>query len=203
MKPIIFSLLIFFTFPPLAIAASYKIALVKRVIDGDTLHLTNDKRIRLIGIDTPEKHPSQKLTRLSKQIGEPIKSIQNLGERASKAMEYIMQSASSAVLLEYDVEYKDKYGRDLAYVYVPYFKEPEGPFKDFVITFKGRNWLMVNALMVRQGFAQAYFIPPNMKHQKLFRRLEKMAKVDKNGFWGDPLFDKMLKELEKKQSKYQ
>jgi len=34
--------------------------LVKRVIDGDTILLSNGERVRLIGVDTPgTKHPSK------------------------------------------------------------------------------------------------------------------------------------------------
>ena len=35
-------------------ASKYEKAVVKRVVDGDTLLLANDKRVRLIGVNTPE-----------------------------------------------------------------------------------------------------------------------------------------------------
>ena len=34
---------------------------VKRVVDGDTLVLSNGEKVRLIGVDTPEYHSSNKL----------------------------------------------------------------------------------------------------------------------------------------------
>ena len=41
---------------------------VKRVIDGDTLLLTNGERVRLIGVDTPEtKHPKKPVERFGKE----------------------------------------------------------------------------------------------------------------------------------------
>jgi len=46
---------------------------VERVVDGDTLKLSNKERVRLIGIDTPEVHYSDKLVRDSKKSGKDIK----------------------------------------------------------------------------------------------------------------------------------
>jgi len=37
------------------VTVTYKTYTVKRVVDGDTLLLTNGARVRIIGIDTPEK----------------------------------------------------------------------------------------------------------------------------------------------------
>ena len=34
---------------------------VSRVVDGDTLNLSNGQKVRLIGVDTPEVHYSDKL----------------------------------------------------------------------------------------------------------------------------------------------
>ena len=39
---------------------SSKTYTVERVIDGDTIKLTNGERARLIGIDTPESKPNDK-----------------------------------------------------------------------------------------------------------------------------------------------
>ena len=42
--------------------------IVKRVIDGDTLQLTNGEIIRLIGVDTPEtKHPQKQVEYYGKE----------------------------------------------------------------------------------------------------------------------------------------
>ena len=79
---------------------------VIRVIDGDTLLLNVDseeKRIRLVGIDTPESVNPDK----SKNTEEGI--------IASQFTKDLMTDAS--VFLEYDVQREDDYGRTLAYVY--------------------------------------------------------------------------------------
>ena len=46
-----------------------KLYRVKRVVDGDTLLLTNGERIRLIGVDAPEVHESNKLYRDVQKTG--------------------------------------------------------------------------------------------------------------------------------------
>lgn len=76
---------------------------VKRVIDGDTLLLTNGERVRLIGVDTPEtKHPQ--------------KPVQRFGKEAYLFTRRMVEGKE--VRLEYDWQRKDKYGRLLAYVYL-------------------------------------------------------------------------------------
>ncbi|MBU1628008.1 thermonuclease family protein [bacterium] len=76
---------------------------VSRVIDGDTIELTNGERVRYIGIDTPEtKHPK--------------KPVQYYGKEAYEANKRLVEGKE--VRLEFDVTKRDKYGRLLAYVYV-------------------------------------------------------------------------------------
>jgi micrococcal nuclease len=76
---------------------------VAEVIDGDTLRLANQARVRLFGADTPEtKHPDM--------------PPQPWGAEATQfSRDFIDQRP---VRLEFDRERKDRYGRFLAYVYV-------------------------------------------------------------------------------------
>ena len=53
---------------------------VKRVVDGDTLLLTNGERVRLIGADTPEVHESKKLHRDAQRTQTDIETIKALGK---------------------------------------------------------------------------------------------------------------------------
>ena len=77
--------------------------LVKRVIDGDTIQLSNGKIVRLIGVDTPEtKHPR--------------KPVEYYGKEASAFTKKMAEG--KVVRLEYDQQKIDKYGRLLAYVYL-------------------------------------------------------------------------------------
>lgn len=75
---------------------------VVRVIDGDTILLDHNERVRLIGVDTPE-------------TVDPRKPVQRYGREASafthRAVEHQL------VRLEPGWERRDKYGRTLAYVF--------------------------------------------------------------------------------------
>jgi len=64
--------------------------------------------------------------------------------------------------LEYDVLQRDAGGL-LAYVYV--------------------GDTMVNAEMLRRGYAFAHSMPPNTQHDAFFAGLEAEAKAEKRGFW--------------------
>ena len=71
--------------------------------------------------------------------------------------------AGRRVRLETDVQQRDRHGRLLAYVWI------------------GDS--MVNAELVRRGYAQVMTIPPNVRHQALFLKLEREARVGGHGLW--------------------
>ena len=75
---------------------------VVRVVDGDTLVVDGDERVRLIGIDTPESV-------------KPDTPVQCFAREASAEMKRLVEGRR--VRLELDVEERDRYGRLLAYVY--------------------------------------------------------------------------------------
>lgn len=70
---------------------------VTKVLDGDTLDVNNGERIRLIGINTPEKNECY-----YKEATEELKKL----------------TEGKVILLEIDNADKDKYGRLLRVVYV-------------------------------------------------------------------------------------
>ena len=76
---------------------------VQRVVDGDTLLLTNGARIRLIGVDTPETF-------------DPNRPEERWGPEATAFTEEFVSGGE--VRLQLDREQKDKYDRFLAYVWV-------------------------------------------------------------------------------------
>ncbi|MCX5697962.1 MAG: thermonuclease family protein [Candidatus Omnitrophica bacterium] len=132
-------------------------------MDGDTLVLEGGERVRLIGMDTPELHESQKLYRDSQRSHQDVHTIQKLGRRAYEFTKNLVEG--KRVSLEFDAEKHDRYGRLLAYVYLK-----DGTF--------------VNAEIVKQGFANLMTIPPNVKYADLFLRLYREARDDKRGLWG-------------------
>jgi len=76
---------------------------VTRVIDGDTLLLSDGDKVRLIGVDTPELY-------------HPLKPVQYFAREASEFTREMVEGRQ--VRLEYDCRKRDKYGRLLAYVYL-------------------------------------------------------------------------------------
>ena len=77
---------------------------VERVIDGDTIVISGDITVRLIGIDAPESvHPDE-----SKNT--------TYGESASLYLKILLEDKE--VQLEYDIDQEDDYGRTLAYIYL-------------------------------------------------------------------------------------
>ena len=71
--------------------------------------------------------------------------------------------AGHRVQLELDVRARDRYGRLLAYVWV--------------------GDTMVNAELVARGYAQVMTVPPNVRYQRLFLRLERDARQAGRGLW--------------------
>lgn len=128
-------------------------AFVVSVIDGDTIKVVyNEKldKVRLIGVDTPEtKHP-QKL-------------VEYFGKEASAFTTRMAEGKK--VRLEFDQTLRDRYGRLLAYVYLP----------------DGR---MLNAETIHQGYGHAYTRHP-FKYLEWFMRLEKEAREAWRGLWGN------------------
>jgi len=78
--------------------------LIKKVIDGDTLIIENDEKVRLIGIDAPEIH-------------HPVIPVQRFGQEAADFLKNLVENHKCT--LEYEPDrVRDPYGRILAYVYV-------------------------------------------------------------------------------------
>jgi micrococcal nuclease len=93
---------------------------------------------------------------------DPRRPVQCFGKEASAKNKELVDG--KVVRLERDVSETDRYGRLLRYVYV--------------------GELFVNAELVRQGYAQASAYPPDVKHQDLFRSLEREAREAGRGLWG-------------------
>ncbi|MBI4425052.1 MAG: thermonuclease family protein [Elusimicrobia bacterium] len=122
--------------------------LVEKASDGDTLKIKGVGDVRLAGVDTTEKlHPT--------------KPVEFLAEEASRFTRELVEG--QVVRLEYTPERFDKYGRALAYVYLP----------------DGR---MLNAELVRAGMAFVYTRYP-FKHEKEFIELEAEASRREVGLW--------------------
>ena len=127
-----------------------------RVVDGDTIVVRLDgreERLRYIGIDAPESVT-------------PDQPVQCFGTEASDENRRLV--AGQTVYLEADREDRDRFGRLLRYVYV---EEPGG------------DLLMVNRLLVENGFAEAGSFPPNNRYSDELFDAERLAQAGGLGLW--------------------
>lgn len=138
--------------------------MVVRVVDGDTFELSDKSRVRLLGIDTPEVHDSEKLERDAESSGQDVKTIKRLGKIASDYVKSIVEG--KRVRLERDPKNddKDKYGRLLRYVYL-------------------EDGTCINAKIIKDGYAQVF---DKFEISKIdeFRKLQKEARENNRGLWG-------------------
>lgn len=130
-------------------------ATVSRVVDGDTVELTmpdgRSEKLRLIGIDTPE-------------TVHPTKGVEQGGKEASDYTK--ARLTGQAVLIELDVEERDRYGRLLGYIYLS-------------------DGSMFNAILADEGLAQTATYPPNVRYVDLFTALQTGARQGQVGLWAE------------------
>ena len=139
--------------------------IVAKVIDGDTFKMSDGSKVRLIGIDTPEKYDSDKLDRESDMTGRDKETIKKLGEAASEYVRKLVEGKRVTLVRESGYEDKDKYNRLLRYVYLE-----DGTF--------------VNARIIEDGYANVYNAAQVSKINE-FKRLEREARENKRGLWGE------------------
>lgn len=143
---------------------------VAYVIDGDTYKIWyqgKKKSVRLIGIDTPESRKNRRAELQSRQFHTDIYTIIQLGRKAKNfAQKYIKKGQT--IYLEFDVQKFDRYGRILAYVWLDREKEK-----------------MMNEILVKEGYAVVYTVPPNVKYQGKFLQAQREAREKERGLWGD------------------
>ncbi len=130
---------------------------VIKVIDGDTFWVEGNSRrfkVRFIGVDAPEIRNS---------------TYKKKGYYATEAKEFVRcLTEGKFVRLVYDVQGRDRYQRDLAYVYLE-----DGTF--------------LNAALLRGGYAMVATFPPNVRHVDYFLKLQRKARKEKIGLWAKEL----------------
>ncbi len=94
---------------------------------------------------------------------DPRRPVGCFGEEASAANKALVEGR--IVGLEGDVSDTDRFGRLLRYVWL-------------------NSEEMVNAVLVRDGYAQASAYPPDVRYQELFDGLEAGARSAGRGLWG-------------------
>lgn len=126
---------------------------VERVVDGDTLKVNIDGSTITVRL-------------IGIDTPESVYPDENKNTAQGKiASDYVKELlACSSVRLEYDAEKYDKYKRVLAYVYL-------------------EDGTMLNALLLKEGYAKTLTVEPNTKYEEYFSRLQEEAKAANEGFW--------------------
>lgn len=135
---------------PLKIPKEAREALVERVVDGDTFVIDKGQKVRMIGINTPESV-------------DPRRPVEFYGKEASRFTKELLEGKK--VYLQWGQTPKDRYGRWLAWVWLP-----DGTF--------------VNGELVAKGYAQVYTFKDNPEHAEYLLQLQKQAREEKLGLWG-------------------
>ena len=137
-----------------------------RTVDGDTIIVEDStgahKRVRMIGIDTPES------------VAQEEERNNEYGVMASDYTKELLSKAST-IYLEYDIDSDDQYDRILVYVWL----------EDVDDTFNVENIKnsMVNAIIVENGYGIAKKYEPTVAHDDVLAEL--MSEADENnvGLW--------------------
>lgn len=123
--------------------------------------------VRVVDGDTIEVRLAARVEKIryigvnTPEIHHPIKGEEPGGREAAEVNRRLV--GGRHVRLELDVRTRDRYGRLLAYVWV--------------------GDTMVNAELVRRGHAQVMTIPPNVKYQDLFLKLQRESREAGRGLW--------------------
>lgn len=136
-----------------AVTSQGEMVLVKQVVSGQTIEVvsasnptaTDAKQVRLIGIETPSLRQQPWGRQARQQLAESI------GDRP--------------VLLELDVEKRDRYQRQLGYIWA--------------------SDSLINEEMVKRGYALAKPRSPNTKYDERLANAQAWARIMGVGIW-DP-----------------
>ena len=130
-----------------------------RVLDGTV--------VRIVGGDTIHVRIGARIEKVryigvnTPEVHHPTSGEEPGGQEASEVNRQLV--AGKDVRLELDVQDRDRYGRLLAYAWI--------------------GDLMVNAELVKLGYAQVMTMPPNVRYQQLFLKLQRDAREAGRGLW--------------------
>jgi len=128
-------------------------ARVEFIYDGDTVRLRDGRRVRLIGLDTPEFNH-----RDDAQEPEPF------AEEAHQALTELLAAHGNRVRLVNDREREDRYQRSLAHLFTP----------------DGQS---ITALMLARGLGMRLTVPPNDWNVDCYQDAERLAGNAELGIW--------------------
>ncbi|HAX88686.1 MAG TPA: nuclease [Cyanobacteria bacterium UBA11370] len=131
---------------------------VQRVVSGQTLEVLNTTqqsalivRVRLIGIEAPDIK--------QQPWGEAAKNYIEKRISETRGQQQVLQP----VLLEFDVQKKDSFGRWLAYAW--------------------HNGILLNEQLVKEGYVLAAPRSPNTKYDERLKNAQEYARIMGYGIW--------------------
>lgn len=87
------------------------------------------------------------------------------GRRAKNHLRKLIKESDWQVKIELDVQHRDRYGRILAYLW-------------------DKQGRMLNYMMVRDGYAVIYTVPPNVKYAEWLLQAQRLAREEKKKEYG-------------------
>ncbi|WP_223254459.1 thermonuclease family protein [Bacillus sp. HNG] len=138
-------------------AIGLEAVIVSRVVDGDTVELSDGRKIRLVGVNTPESTTRHEV----------------YGKEASNYT--TSQLEGKKVWLQKDVSDKDRYDRYLRLIWV---SVPSNVMNESEIRSK-----MFNAQLVLNGYAEPSTYPPDVTYSDYFVKFAREARANGTGLW--------------------
>ena len=144
-----------------ALPARREPARVIRVISADTLTILFHgkwEELKLNGSDAPETTLNDKTYEEALRDSSTPADVISRGLKASEFVQRYLQYGSQ-IWIEFDVQKKDRFSRLLGYVYLA----------------DGR---MLNEILLRQGLAKLFLVPPNLRYSRRFQELARLARME-------------------------
>jgi len=135
---------------------SSETAFIRYVHDGDTVHLSDSRKVRLIGIDTPE---------LARKTRYQLQPEQAFAKEARDYVRDLIKQLGNQVKLMPGTEPADKYNRQLFHIQLS-------------------DGSLLQTRLLNAGLAVAYTTPPNQKFSQCYLQQESAAKTKQIKIWG-------------------
>ncbi|MCM3725870.1 thermonuclease family protein [Neobacillus cucumis] len=130
---------------------------VERVVDGDTFVTSDGRKVRLVGVNTPES------TTRHEQYGKEASNYTH------------SKLTGKQVWMQKDISETDRYGRLLRIVWL---SVPSNDMDENEIRTK-----MFNADLVLNGYAEPSTYPPDVKYSDYFVKFAREAREANKGLW--------------------
>jgi len=130
-------------------------AIITYIHDGDTVHLSDKRKVRLIGIDTPE---------LARKVRNRLQPEQAFAKEARDYARALIKQLGSEVTLMAGSEATDKYGRHLFHIQLS-------------------DGSLLQTRLLDAGFAIAFTTPPNQHFSQCYLQQEKLSKNQHKKIW--------------------